>query len=276
MAGDWIKMRTNLLTDPAIVVLTKSTTLDEFAVIGRLHTLWSWADEHTRNGYAPGVTRKWLDKFLRYDGFCDALERVGWLCVENAGVRLPKFDKHNGQTAKTRAHTRSRAGAKRFGDGDARGVRAADKAQRSKRPGRPIARETPLLAELHPVPPVALTSSTEKKRRVRKRTVGSESEFDLFWNSYPSRRGRKLGKQKCSHLFSSLPRDDQLLATTAAKNYAASDEAQHGFARDPERFLKADWWRDWLGPPQPEERMPRVATAEELANWTPFGVRGNA
>ena len=112
MAIDWIKMRVNLIDDPAVLVIANATGIDEFGVIGRLHKLWSWADQQTTDGNAPGVTnvaaRAWLDRYLSCTGFADALVAVGWLEIDETGMRLPNFDRHNGQSGKQRAVTAKR------------------------------------------------------------------------------------------------------------------------------------------------------------------------
>lgn len=103
MAGDWIKMRGDLSEDPAVIAMAARLGIDEFAVVGRLHNLWSWFDRQSRDGHAVGVTKEWIDARLRRDGFGTAMEQVGWLVFDESGVSIPNFDRHNGETAKTRA-----------------------------------------------------------------------------------------------------------------------------------------------------------------------------
>ena len=49
MAGDWIKMRVDLNEDPAVVGMAIALDTDEHSVVGRLHKLWSWADNRCAN-----------------------------------------------------------------------------------------------------------------------------------------------------------------------------------------------------------------------------------
>lgn len=102
MAGDWIKMRNDLADDPAIIGMAARLNVDEFSIVGRLHRFWSWADRHSRDGHATGVTKAWIDRYVQCDGFADALETCAWLVVENNGVTIPNFDRHNGESAKKR------------------------------------------------------------------------------------------------------------------------------------------------------------------------------
>jgi len=109
MAGDWIKMRLNLATDPAVIGIAERTdSADEDHVVGKLHRLWSWADQQTIDGNAPSVTKTWIDRYLAIDGFADAMIAVGWLVVTESGIEFPNFTRHNGQTAKQRALTSKR------------------------------------------------------------------------------------------------------------------------------------------------------------------------
>lgn len=103
MAGDWIKMRSDLGDDPAVIAIASSLGVSEFEVVGRLHWLWSWADRHTTDGVVTGVTEEWIDRRVGR-GTSGAMIAAGWLTVDRAGALVfPGFDKHNGRTAKERA-----------------------------------------------------------------------------------------------------------------------------------------------------------------------------
>ncbi|WP_236225358.1 DnaT-like ssDNA-binding domain-containing protein [Pseudomonas pseudonitroreducens] len=108
MAGDWIKMRTALADDPAVIAMADRLGLDEFSVVGRLHHLWSWADSQSRDGHAVGVTVRWLNRYVQCDGFAEALAHVGWLTIDDQGIRFPNFDRHNGESAKARGLAKNR------------------------------------------------------------------------------------------------------------------------------------------------------------------------
>jgi hypothetical protein len=72
--------------------------------------------------------------------------------------------------------------------------------------------------------------------------------FEGWWLLYPKRNGKRIGKgtaQKIAQGISSKWWDDLTVAVT---NYAASGQ----IAKDPERFLKNDYWREWLEPAVPE------------------------
>ncbi|WP_460763600.1 hypothetical protein [Lysobacter fragariae] len=97
-------MRTDLAEDPAVIDMAAALgDVDEDIIVGKLHRLWSWADRQSRDGHANGVTETWIDRYIRCDGFARAMVSVGWLVIENKAVTFPNFDRHNGETAKTRA-----------------------------------------------------------------------------------------------------------------------------------------------------------------------------
>lgn len=103
MAGDWIKMRCDLHEDPAVIQMAGRLEVSEREVVGALHRVWSWANRQSRNGHAPGVTFAWLDRYIGVSDFCDAMSEVGWIDLQSGELIFPKFDRHNGQPAKSRA-----------------------------------------------------------------------------------------------------------------------------------------------------------------------------
>jgi len=109
MADTWIKMRCDLATDPAVIAIAAACELDADTVVGKLHRLWSWADAQLTDGNAPGVTKKWVDWYVRHDNFAGAMCAAGWLEARRGRIVFPKFDKHMSQSAKTRAVTAKRA-----------------------------------------------------------------------------------------------------------------------------------------------------------------------
>lgn len=108
MAGEWIKMRTNLDSDPRVIEIAASLGVSELHVVGMLWKVWAWADEHTLDGNALRVTCVTLDRFTCVSGFADALRKVGWLEGRDGALSFPRFAEHNGQTAKKRAETNKR------------------------------------------------------------------------------------------------------------------------------------------------------------------------
>lgn len=102
MAGDWIPMRLDVLDDPAVVAMAATLGMDEYAVVGRLLKLWTWANKHLKDGVAKNVTEAWIDRYLDTKNFAAAMLSVGWLLSLQGGVEFANFDRWNSQGAKIR------------------------------------------------------------------------------------------------------------------------------------------------------------------------------
>jgi hypothetical protein len=151
MAGEWVKMRWSLRNEPEVIAIGAALDLDGFAVAGRLHAIWSWADEHSAEGDAPGVTVAWLDSYVCAPGFADALEKVGWLVRKKDGLCIPRFEVHMGEGGKRRAlatkRNRKYRQEKTRRDRDAPGVMVSSSSSMSSSKGESEG-ETLLPAEL--------------------------------------------------------------------------------------------------------------------------------
>ena len=108
MAGEWIKMRLDLASDPGVNRIRKATGIDADAIVGKLHRLWSWADVHTTDGIASGVDVEWVDEFTGATGFAEGMIAAGWLECDTDSVRFSNFDRHNGLSAKRRCTQKTR------------------------------------------------------------------------------------------------------------------------------------------------------------------------
>ena len=103
MAGDWIKMRTNLWDDPRVSAMADQLDCGEATVIGGLYWLWSVADDHSEDGFLPGMSFRSIDRKTGIEGFAAALSAIHWIEEMDNGIQIPKFDEHNGRSAKKRA-----------------------------------------------------------------------------------------------------------------------------------------------------------------------------
>lgn len=76
---------------------------DRFRTLGGVLSAWCLFDEHTDCGQLDGYTPALLDEVVGFAGLADAMARVGWLEVGENFLMAPRFEKHNGKTAKRRA-----------------------------------------------------------------------------------------------------------------------------------------------------------------------------
>jgi phage replication O-like protein O len=99
--------------------------------------------------------------------------------------------------------------------------------------------------------PVTLLSHT--KDTSKDTSKDSTDLFTKFWESYPKRNGKRIGKDECFKRFMLLSIGEQEQVVTASKHYFNSKVGQGGFAVDPIRFFKSrDYpnglWREWQEP----------------------------
>ncbi len=102
MAGEWIKMRTNLWNDPRVSRLCDLTDQPEAMIIGGLYWLWAMADEHSEDGFLPELTLRSIDRKTGVKGLGQALIDIGWMVELEDGLQVANFDEHNGASAKRR------------------------------------------------------------------------------------------------------------------------------------------------------------------------------
>lgn len=125
LAGDWIKMRTALRNDPAVIRMAAALSLDCDTIVGKLHRIWSWATDHLADGNARGVTKSFIDAHVEVLGFAGAMESAGWLHATNDGLRFPRWDRHLSKGSKNRALMKRRVELSRARNGNARTVTKA-------------------------------------------------------------------------------------------------------------------------------------------------------
>jgi hypothetical protein len=116
-ATDWIKMRSSLGADPDVIAIAAKLDLDEFGVVGRLHAVWSWLDQHSEDGTNVRIVTAFLDRLTACPGFAEAMRTVNWLTGRDGSLTFPGYAVHNGSTAKSRALETKRKEKQRKGPG---------------------------------------------------------------------------------------------------------------------------------------------------------------
>jgi hypothetical protein len=82
-------------------------------------------------------------------------------------------------------------------------------------------------------------------------------EWEAFWTSYPARNGKRLGKAEAFRFWLSMTAADRAAAAANLPNYAAADTIH----RDPIRYLRKGFFREWDTPPVPDTaRRPQPQT----------------
>jgi hypothetical protein len=186
MAGDWIKMRSDLHDDPAVYKLAEILEVDELHVVGALFCFWAWADKHAVDGHVDGATTRLVDKVSSTQGFAAAMKSVGWLIQTEKGVSIPNFDRHNGESSKERGLKNARQA--RWRAGKLVSVDALPSTSPSTK--SPTREEKRREEEIHTSVPAL---DVDKKIPTAKQDpIG----FTEFWQAWPS-GVRKQAKGKC-------------------------------------------------------------------------------
>lgn len=135
MAGDWIKMRPSLLTNPKVngiarqlevcrkvggvlstgfsgemsEIVTRSVM--RHVTVSSLLVVWGAANEHTKDGVFHGADLSDLDDMTGIPGFGEAMSAVGWAVYdeENNSVTLPNFCEYNTSGSARSATAKSNA-----------------------------------------------------------------------------------------------------------------------------------------------------------------------
>ena len=121
MAGDWIKMRTSLLTNPKVNGIARLLESDSdvsrvlstgdhgtmreivtrnvmrHVTVSSLLIIWGAANEHTRDGVFRNADLSDVDDMVGIPGFGAAMSAVGWAVYDEAenSVSLPNFNEYN-------------------------------------------------------------------------------------------------------------------------------------------------------------------------------------
>ncbi len=136
-------MRTDLLTSPKVVRMASALNADRFRIVGGLLSVWSLFDAHSADGSLEGYSLSSLDDLAAWPGFSAAMVSVGWLLEQGASLDLPRFEAHNGASAKRRAQDADRKREVRNASAsDADGKRTREEKRRDKeqqQAGNPVA-----------------------------------------------------------------------------------------------------------------------------------------
>lgn len=138
MAGDWIKMRVNLVTHPKVIALseelsysgeyqdwsgmhgfvpslggtkqdfdegvTQALRVTRYVVVTALLRFWGYANEHAKDDFIKSLRISDIDEIVGVPGFGGALESVEWAGYDEnrRGTCVPNFSEYN-----TSGHERS-------------------------------------------------------------------------------------------------------------------------------------------------------------------------
>ena len=255
MAGDWIKMRSDLSDDPAVFKIAGALKLDRFSVIGRLHAFWAWADKHAVDGRVDGASSLLVDDVVRFDGFANALAQVSWLLIGDDFLEVPNHDRHNSQSAKERAQKNARQARWRQGkDGDVDGCPSTDPSTREEKRRREKNKSnnphTPTGDDGNGAPKEVGQDGNESGQSGQMSHENDLPEgFEAFWKTYP----RKTAKANALKAWAKLKPNAELatkIMQSVAYHCVCADWVKDGgqFIPHPATWLNGKRWEDELRP----------------------------
>lgn len=285
MAGDWIKVRTDLTSNPRVNGIARfleqhppasralcpghngapgdvmSRVTLRAVTVSLLVSVWGAANEHTEDGTFHHCDLRDIDDLAGVAGFGEAMQSVGWALESTddqtgqAIVLLPNFGEWN-TTGKSRAAERQRRYRERQRD-VTRDVTRDDNESRNV---TPPARESRVeereggegracAREGESCNEDASTKSSSSKQTAQR--------FEEWWQHYPRKKGRK----PCKEIWRRKQLDqkaDQLIADTCARQ-VHDDQWVRGYAPNPQTYLNQERWED-------DYDQPRQAPADSFAH----------
>lgn len=97
---------------------------------------------------------------------------------------------------------------------------------------------------------VNVNSQSKVKESKEDNNIYSKA-FEKWWLTYPKRNGRRAGKAKSYRLFKKIKKDDWGDLKKSTENYSKESGK---YPKDPERFLKDDFWKEFINEIEPEKR----------------------
>lgn len=113
MALNWIKWVKGVSRRREIIAISADLSLDRRVIACCCFEFWEWADDNTTTGKLSGVCPAFIDDLVSLPGFARAMEKVKWLMISEDGISIPRFKRHNGDSAKNRAKDAERKAKER-------------------------------------------------------------------------------------------------------------------------------------------------------------------
>lgn len=147
MAGDWIKIEHATADKPEITRAAEMLGIPRRECLGLFFDFWLWLDKNLSASCPDSVrnvSRNSLDSVLHCPGFAATLESIGWGKWDDKTWKLHVInaERHNGNTAKTRALDATRKRLKRLEN-----VRKNPDETRTRGRGRDLNKKTGPLTE---------------------------------------------------------------------------------------------------------------------------------
>ncbi len=196
----WIKVDCLLIHKPKVVKIARELNLKRETILGYLIKFWALADGITEDGRLDGYGPDDVDDLVGLPGFGRALEVIDWLRFNTRGAVLPRFDLHNGESAKKRANTSLRVSRHRRLKCNAENVTNVTDTALSKTLGR----EEKIRVDSESLPPACACEDApsqvpllEEAFRLGREKGWSGDEIEKWW-LWNTAKGVKLANWQAS------------------------------------------------------------------------------
>lgn len=231
MAGEWIKLRTNLWDDPRISKLCDLTEQPEASIVGGLYWLWATADDHTECGILPGLTTRAIDRKTGVNGLGQGLVDIGWLADHPEGVRIVNFEEHNGTSAKRRCSE-----AKRKGESRKPSASDADKMQTESGLDAELEKIREEESKALAIAALIATAAEREKAEAKAKADAARKE----------KRAEEDSRVPCAAIFDAFEKILPSLPQVRIKDEARKS-AIRSLWRSDKRFQNLEFWHSYYG-----------------------------
>ena len=222
MAGDWIKVEKSTARKPEVCGIAGDLGISLDEAFGICFRFWCWVDDNFTTNSAS-VSETSIDALVGRSGFAAAMKKVGWLESDEAGIKIPNFERHLSKGAKTRgqtakrveSHTKNKRNQRYDANGDSVSFALPEKRREEK--------NTESVTRTHEADDLTFLTPPSKP-------------FNRFWDALPP--GMKSGQAACVKAY-----PDAIHAIMAGHGIEEADAIEHLVNRT-KQFAKSPKGRD--------------------------------
>ena len=106
------------------------------------------------------------------------------------------------------------------------------------------------------------TTEPETAGEASSPALQDDADFATFWETYPKRNGKKIGKGPTLTVWKRLTKVQRARALAAVVHYRQACDEDLTLAKDPARWLSQGTYDDWLSPATAQPRKPKDSFAD--------------
>jgi hypothetical protein len=255
----WVKLDDGFTDHPKMDGLSHGAF--RLHVAGLCHAGRTLTDGFVSSSWAPRLMADFEPRYV------DDLVAAGLWDVAPGGWAIHDYLAYNPSATEVKAERekaakrmRQRRSEERSGEQPAErsGERAPERSgevQPLVRLPRPVPSPTP--PDPNPTPTSFSGSSLGGGERVcgsQGATPETPPDFEAFWQAFPKRDGKRIGKADAVRVWGRLTRQQRAAARVAVNHYAeACSRPGSPSAMDPHRWLTRRRWEDWQTPATPPD-----------------------